>query len=112
MKDLIVKIALALVFALAGILGISTMCYAQDYQRNGNNFVQTSTRGSSNTTTKTEYTWTDSKGNKYPIFVTKTGRCFVNKVSGKTGREYKFYLKEEIARQICKEMNIQYQEKK
>ena len=108
MKDFIVKIALVLTFALAGILGISTICCAQDYVRKGNNFEQVSTRNSSGTATKTEYTWTDSKGNKYPIFITKTGRCYVMKISSKTNKEYKYYLKEDVAREICKEMKIQY----
>jgi hypothetical protein len=35
----------------------------------------------------------------------------VIKVSGKTGKEYKYYLPEDIAREVCKEMGIEYKEK-
>lgn len=84
---------------------------AQSFTRKGNNFEQV-TNNSTATATKTDYTWTDTKGNTYPIYITKTGRCFVNKVSSKTGKDYKYYLKEDISRIICKELNIIYQEKK
>ena len=102
--------ALITVLFLVGLLGIPTIGNAQSFTRNGNNFEQVS-KSASSEATKTKFTWTDTKGNKYPIFVTKTGRCFVNKLSSKTNKEYKYYLKEDLSRAICKELGIIYQEK-
>lgn len=101
-----------MVFVLISSLSFSVEASAQSFHRKGNVFEQVSTRKSSATATKTVYTWKDSKGNNYPIFVTKSGRCFVNKTSGKTGKEYKYYLDEEISKQVCKEMGITYVPKK
>ena len=90
---------------------LAVMCcqlHAQDFTRKGDVFEQTASKRSSASATKTRFTWKDSKGESYPIFVTKTGSCFVNKVSQKSGKEYKKYLGEEISREICKELKINY----
>ena len=108
MKSIVITVLLVLVVLFCICLDAK----AQSYERKGNNFEQISTRNTSNIATKTEFTWTDSKGNKYPIFITKNGRCFVNKVSSKTGKEYKYYLEEDISKEVCKEMGIVYQEPK
>ena len=42
--------------------------------------------------TKTGKTYTDSKGNKYPVYLTSTGREVILRTSAKTGKEYKQYL--------------------
>lgn len=105
-KDRIVKALLVAVFLLVGLFSMPTMCNAQSFVKKGNNFENVAS-----TATKTKFTWTDTKGNTYPIYVTKTGRCFVNKISSKTNKEYKYYLKEDLSRAICKELGIMYQEK-
>lgn len=102
MKHLFIMLVMVLAFSTAN---------AQSYTRQGDNFTQVSTKTSGNAA-KTKFTWADSKGKSYSIFVTSTGRCYVNKVSSKTGKEYKYYLKEDIAREICKELGIIYKEKK
>lgn len=81
---------------------------AESYVRVGNTFETTTT---SSTSKETPYTYKDGKGNIYPIYITAKGRCFIIKTSQKTGKEYKQYLKEDIARQICLELHINYQEK-
>jgi hypothetical protein len=59
----------------------------------------------------TSYKFEDSKGLLYPIIVNKqTGRCWIWKKSGKTGRMYKMYVNAEIAKTVCKELNINYKE--
>ena len=70
----------------------------EEYSRNGNTF-------SSNTKSKqspelTPYTWKDSKGNEYPIYIS----------SKENGNRQ--YMKKEISMQICKEMNREYKSKK
>lgn len=84
---------------------------AQGVVRKGNTFEQVSKKENASTAQKTPFTYKDSKGKVYPIFITKNGRCFVMKVSSKTNKEYKMYMKEEISREICKEMKITYKEK-
>ena len=58
----------------------------------------------------TPYTWKDSKGNEYPIYISASGSCYVIKTSKKTGKEYKNYLSKEVSAEICKELN--YKSKK
>ena len=83
-----------------------TLTYAQSYTRSNNNFTQVTTT----TDIKTEYTYT-IKGVVYPIYITKNGRCYIIRTS-KNGNEYKQYLAEDIARQICNELGITYKESK
>lgn len=50
--------------------------------------------------TKTKYTFKDSKGKEYPIYLTAKGRAFVFKVSKKTNKEYRYYLPKEIEEKV------------
>ncbi len=34
-------------------------------------------KSTESTDTKTQYTWEDKEGNKYPIFISKKGACFI-----------------------------------
>lgn len=70
---------------------------AQTVERKGNNFTQVSNKKSSKET-KTEYTFTDSKGKVYPIYLSSTGKAFIKKTN-KKGEEYKKYMPE-IGKQI------------
>lgn len=94
-----------LLLALAVVL-ISACAFGQDnYTREGNNFTKTITvKDSSDTLTTYTYTIKDVV---YPIYITKNGRCYIIRTS-KNGNEYRQYLEESIARQICNEMNIEY----
>ena len=95
MKNLILCILLAL---------FSINTYAE-VKREGNTFKVEQTLKASDT--KTKYTWEDKESNKYPIYVTKKGACYVLRVSKKTGKEYKYYLPKNIQETIKKELNIQ-----
>ena len=53
---------------------------------------------------KTGFTWKDSKGDEYPVYMAHTGSCFVIKTS-KSGEDYRAYLGEEVSGQIRKELN-------
>lgn len=57
---------------------------------------------------KTPYTYEARDGQKYPIYILPDGRCYTNRVSGTTGKEYRAYLKEEISKDIAKKCNVQY----
>lgn len=104
-----VKLTLfAAIFIIALVL-FSAYASAQTYQRVGNDFRVEKTIKSD--TLRTQFTYTS--GNKsYPIIINKaSGRCYINKISSKTGKYYKYYLSEEICREVCKETNIEYKPK-
>lgn len=46
-----------------------------------------------------------------PILLSVNGRAYVIRISQKTGNEYKYYLGEDISRDICEKMGIEYKEK-
>lgn len=58
------------------------------------------------------FTYKDSKGNIYPIFISKSGSCYILRVSKKSGKKYKQYLGKEISQEICKELGVEYKNKK
>jgi len=74
---------------------------AQSVVKSGNTFTQVSNKGgkSGGKETKTQYTFKDSKGNVYPVYLSSSGKAFVKRVSQKTGKEYKQYVPE-IGKQI------------
>lgn len=93
-----------LIIILALLLGSFTG-YAE-VTREGDIFKVEKTATTSSDT-QTKYTWQDKEGNKYPIFITKKGACYVKRVSKKTGKEYKYYLPKDIQETIKKELNRQ-----
>lgn len=78
----------------------SIVSYSQDIVKEGKTFKVQTTQIKD---IQTGYTWEDSKGNKYPIFISKKGACYIKKIS-KTGKEYKQYLPKEIQETINKEL--------
>ena len=105
-----------LLFCITTMLALgmnNSSTYAQSFTRNGKTFKQTSTKGTAKKDTLlTSYTFEDSKGISYPIVINRSsGRCYIWKKSSKTGKLYKMYMKEEISRQIAKELNINYKQK-
>lgn len=95
MKKLILCILLALFCITANA----------EVKREGDTFKVEQTLKANDTQTK--YTWEDKDGNKYPIFITKRGACYVLRTSKKTGKEYKYYLPKDIQETIKKELNNQ-----
>ena len=91
------KIILAAIMLFSLLLGVQ----AQSVVKSGNTFTQVSNKGgkSGGKETKTQYTFKDSKGNVYPVYLSASGKAFIKKVSKKTGKEYKQYLPE-IGKQI------------
>lgn len=90
--------------------------FAQDHTfvKEGNSFVYKAPEKQEITT---NYTWQDSKGVVYPIFLHKytkgekegTWTCYVKKISKKTGNEYNYYIPNgpEIAKEILKETHYE-----
>jgi len=97
-----------LIIAAIMLFSLSAGIQAQGVERKGNNFTQVSNKKSSSKETKTQYTYTDSKGTIYPVYLSSTGKAFIKKVSKKTGKEYRQYIPE-VGRQINPEA---YKDKK
>lgn len=96
-----------LLFLLFMLLGLFMTADAQTYKQEGNTFSSVKTTKTV-TSEKTLYTWKDSKGKEYPIYMSSTGSCFVIKTSAKTGKEYRQYLGTEISEAICKQLGRKY----
>ena len=92
-------------FILCLLLAFFCITINAEVKREGDTFKGEQTTKESDTETK--YTWEDKDGNKYPIFITKKGACYIKRVSKKTGKEYKYYLPKNIQETIKKELNIQ-----
>ena len=97
------RIILSIMFALSTL----TICAQGTYTRTGNNFTQVTVQKQSEAT-KTRLTYTTTKGEVFPIYLSKNGRAYIIRVSKKTGKEYKQYLGEEISREVCKEYKVTY----
>lgn len=98
---------------ILAVFMLATICanaQTQNYSKVGNTYkVEKATSQSAER--KTDFIWEDSKGNQYPIYMGKTGACFVKRISQKTGKEYKQYLGKEISQDICNQLNVTYKSK-
>lgn len=90
--------AIGLLFFAAVLQG-----YSQNVTRKGNVFIQDSskTKKSKDVPTLTKYTYKTDDGKTYPIYMSSTGKCFIIRTSGKTGKQYKQYLPE-VTKQLQK----------
>ena len=97
------------ILAIVAGLMLATVClYAQDYVREGNTFVQVE-KPASVTSMKTHYTWRAKDGKNYPVYITKNNRCYIEKISKKTGKPYKYYLPDEISEIVAREIGREIQ---
>ena len=94
------------------VLAIGLAANGQTYTRNGNTFTSAKAERAKAEPIKTKFTWKDSKGKEYPVYISAKGSCYIIKTSSKTGKEYKNYLGPEISQQICKELGIEYKGKR
>ena len=99
MKKLV--ICITMMFSLG--LGIQ----AQSVQRQGNTFTQVNNKKSTAKETKTQYTYTDSKGIVYPVYLSERGKAFIYYIN-KKGEQKRRYMPE-IGKQINPEA---YKDKK
>lgn len=99
-------------FFIIAALMIAAFSANAQVVRNGNNFVaeQKTTSRQASAAIETKYTYTDTDGKTYSIWISKNGRAYIIRKSAKTGNDYKKYLAEDVARTICKELNVEYKE--
>ena len=94
-----------IIILTALFLATGLVASAQGYTREGNVFASTERTSTSKAQdTLTPFTWKDSKGNQYPIYVTPRKKCYVIRTSAKTGKNYKQYLPKEVTDEIIKEL--------
>ena len=84
---------------------------AQNYTRNGKEFSKVTTVKKTKEDRDTGFTYKDSNGTVYPIYMSESGSCYIKRVSKKTGKEYKSYLGPEISSQICGDLGVDYKGK-
>jgi hypothetical protein len=91
------------IFVLFLLFGAAFLCSitAQTVVRKGNTFYQQSNSNkiAKDSVTFTGYHYFDSKGVRYPIYMSSKGKCFIIRTSLKTGKTYKQYLPE-ITKQL------------
>ena len=90
-----------IIIAAIMLFSLNVDVQAQSVVKSGNTFTQVNNKGgkSGGKETKTQYTFKDSKGNVYPVYLSASGKAFIKKISKKTGKEYKQYVPE-IGKQI------------
>lgn len=83
-----------LILSIIMMLTLGLTCHAQEVVQNGNVFKAVKSDSVSNRQreTKTTYSYEDTKGVKYDIYLSASGKAFIKKVSKKTGKEYRQYL--------------------
>lgn len=103
-----------IIIAAIMLFSLSLCVQAQSVVREGNTFkLATKSYKVKADTLLTSYMFEDSKGLLYPIVINRqNGRCWIWKKSGKTGKMYKSYMKEDICKAVCEELNILYMPKK
>lgn len=101
-----------IIFIFAMIICCVMTSNAQNYKVEGNTIISTKTARVKTEPVKTSFTYKDSKGNEYPIFMSSTGSCFVLKTAYKTGKEYRNYLGPEMSADICQRLGVEYKGKK
>lgn len=93
------------------VLGMGVTVSAQDVKREGKVYVEQKKASTKSTEEKTGFTYKDSKGITYDIYIGSTGSCYINKTSQKSGKVYRKYLGEKISREICQSLGRKYTSK-
>lgn len=96
------KILIILLLAM-----MSVNMTAQSFVVKDNTYTSVSTKKKTEGK-KTPYQYEARDGKKYDIYILSDGRCYTNRVSGTTGKEYRSYLKEEISKDIAKKVGVNY----
>ena len=79
-----------LILILLTLMSLNSV--AQIKQDSAGNFYQQKKQDTM-IATRTTCTFTDTKGNKYPVYKSQNDKLFIFRVSGKSGKTYKQYLK-------------------
>ena len=91
------------IIVLFAVLFACTLSYAQDktYVRTGKEYSPIITEKESTPDVKTGFTWRETDGSVYEIFITRNNACYIVKTSKKSGKEYRRYLPKDVAADIA-----------
>ena len=98
-----------IIIAAIMLFSLNVGVQAQSVVKSGNTFTQVSNKSvkSGGKETKTQYTFKDSKGNVYPVYLSASGKAFIFYIN-KKGEQKRRYMPE-----IGKQINPSaYQDKK
>lgn len=78
-------------------------CRAQNVVRKGHSFYQqsNSSKIEKDSAVFSGYHYFDTKGIRYPIYISSKGKCFIWRTSSRTGKPYKQYLPE-VTKELAK----------
>ena len=114
MKKIILLIALVVVGITVNAQNNNTSTFSStggvEYNSSTKTFKANKATKSKTPDIKTDYKYQDKKGNEYPIWISKRGRCYIKKTN-KDGEEIRQYLGEEISRKVAANVGIEYKEK-
>lgn len=97
-------------FIVIAMLFSVNVINAQSVQREGDTFSSVKADKEKTPDTQTKYTWKDSKGKSYPVYVSKNGSFYIMKIA-KSGKEYKSYLPKDVQEIMRKELGIKKESK-
>lgn len=86
-------------FVISMSLMLAIPVFAQDYTKKDETTFVAKQKSSKSTPTLTKYTWVDSDGKTYPIYLSAKS-CFIIRKSKKSGKEYRKYLPKEVFEEI------------
>lgn len=86
--------------------------FGQDYKLENNTFSKVEKSVNKDTTKVETGYFYEVNGTKYPIYIGKTGACYILRISKITGSEYRQYLGEELSKQLTTLLNKEYKPKK
>ena len=97
---------------IAALLIGAGVCYAKVIKEDNKFKVESSSNKGE--PIMTDYIWETKDGKEYNIYVTLKGVFFINKISSKTNKPYKYYLSKEaqskLKEQLLKDNDSKYSE--
>lgn len=95
-KDTINYITIVLLMTLAALFG-ATGAASQTLKNYKGEIVYEEVK---DVDKATSYTYTDKDGKSYSVYITKKGKYYINKISKKTNKPYKYYLPEKYQKAL------------
>lgn len=93
-------------FVISMFVILAIPMIAQDYTKQSEKVYVAKQKSSKSEPILTDYSWIDSDGKKYPIYLTEKS-CFIKKISKKSGKEYRKYLSKDLFKEITKKWKKQ-----
>lgn len=93
-------------FVISLFVMLAIPVFAQDYTKQSEKVYVAKQKSSKSEPILTDYSWIDSDGKKYPIYLTEKS-CFIKKISKKSGKEYRKYLSKDLFKEITKKWKKQ-----